>query len=372
MINMIPFNSFKKSQVLPIREQYYQGLIFQPGSFVTDGKQKYQILECGSNYVTVRDIDCNISKKFITAIQEIHTGKNKEMNEGLFLGFKPKTFTPEITEAFEKTIEEYKIGEFDDQIALIKAMKAIDEDRTSDAFNSLKRINQTHNHTYLKEVQEMAQKQVELATQIAEKFGGEFHYTPEHTISIVLESLVNINHDSAREAAQTVIELAEEAGIVIESIKKPNSVKAKIANQSKKYWDAQPIIEPKDNKIGNAKILKTVSEAVVLEPGADVTVKTKFGQTKPGKVVFNHGTAIEVKHGNGKVSFHPHSNVSAIERMETLGKTDADQTPEIGPESQDNAPGNLKSLTDKSVVNTPNLSIAQKLMNTAKLQDVNQ
>lgn len=339
MKNMIPFSKFKNLTVspLPLREQFYQGLIFTPGQFVSDGKSTFEILECGSNYVTVRDKDCNISKKFITTIQ---LTENKLDNDGLFKGYMPKTeFSSEVLASYSKTIRMYESGEVTDPIAIIRSIKALDEGRTSDAYASLKRIGQTQNHQYLKEVQEEMNEQIKVATQIAKSFGGEYIDSPSKTIEAVLESLIHIRHESARMAYKNVINLAEEVGIVFNSTKQ-------------------------------------ISESFI-QNGDDVVVSKKYS-TSYGKVLNNHGSVIEVKHNNGKVSFHPHATVkkadisnkpTAVQKTQlntiaTLGAKSASdpKTGVIGPVVQDNKPGSTP--TTKINVIKPSPAVLAQTKNT--------
>jgi hypothetical protein len=163
----------------------------------------------------------------------------------------------------------------------------------------LKRIGQTHNHYYLKEVQEEMNEQIKVATTIAQSFGGEYCESPSKTIETVLESLANIKHDSARAAYKKVVGLAEEVGIIFSTSK------------------------------------KNVSESFI-QNGDNVSVNKKYS-TSYGKVLNNHGSVIEVKHNNGKVSFHPPATVkkydvsskptpeqkTQLNTIATLGKKDA-------------------------------------------------
>jgi LysM repeat protein len=54
----------------------------------------------------------------------------------------------------------------------------------------------------------------------------------------------------------------DEAGAFSYGAKKPKagSLKAQMAAQSKKYWDSEPMIEPKDQKVGTAKVTKEAKD----------------------------------------------------------------------------------------------------------------
>jgi predicted transcriptional regulator len=375
---MIPFSKFKKiTSPLPLREQYIQGLIFTPGQIVTDGKEIFEILEQGPTYVTVRDNNGALSKKFITNIQ---LSESKLGNDGLFKGYKLKSnLSSQILESILKTVVAYKTGEVTDSIAVIRAIKALDEGRTSDAYASLKRIGQTHNHYYLKEVQEEMNEQIKVATTIAQSFGGEYCESPSKTIETVLESLIHIKHDSAKEAALKVIDLAEDAQIKINEkffSKAFKSVKrgiqgwggvqdkpSEIIKRNKSYSDSDTKKIAGEEEFEN-RYMKSVgpdhkpnphsprglqqrvldremkkrglTNESFIQNGDNVSVNKKYS-TSYGKVLNNHGSVIEVKHNNGKVSFHPPATVkkydvsskptpeqkTQLNTIATLGKKDA-------------------------------------------------
>jgi hypothetical protein len=64
--------------------------------------------------------------------------------------------------------------------------------------------------------------------------------------------------DSEEAGNYEVHDVMNEAGSFSYGKKKPKagSLKDQMAKQSKKYWDEQPVIEPKDQKVGNAKVTK--------------------------------------------------------------------------------------------------------------------
>ena len=71
-----------------------------------------------------------------------------------------------------------------------------------------------------------------------------------------------------------------EAGPFSYGAKKPRkgSLKHQMAQQSKKYWDQQPVVEPKDQMIGTARVVKDVKEESVLPPEA-IEIITKIAQS---------------------------------------------------------------------------------------------
>lgn len=79
----------------------------------------------------------------------------------------------------------------------------------------------------------------------------------------VAKEVAKKEHGHARITSGSVTPVKEEtevdeAGSFSYGKKKPKagSLKDQMAKQSKKYWDEQPVIEPKDQKVGNAKVTK--------------------------------------------------------------------------------------------------------------------
>lgn len=126
-----------KFSVDTIREQYFRKEIFNIGDFVTVNEDIFEILDRGSNYLTLVDSEGNTSKKWI---QECKTTSIISMDEAQLLediavGYAPKEITfkgyttknlhhsGDATKAFQATIERY--GKHD-PVAVLNALKATD------------------------------------------------------------------------------------------------------------------------------------------------------------------------------------------------------------------------------------------------------
>lgn len=126
-----------KFDVNTIREQYFRKEIFNIGDFVTVNEDIFEILDRGSNYVTVVDGEGNTSKKWI---QECKTTSIISMDEAQLLediavGYAPKEITfkgyttknlhhsGDAAKAFQATIERYGKA---DPVAVLNALKATD------------------------------------------------------------------------------------------------------------------------------------------------------------------------------------------------------------------------------------------------------
>ena len=119
-----------KFDVDTVREQYFRKEIFNIGDFVESKGITFEIVDRGSNYLTVVDSNGDISKKWI---QECVTVDS--IDEDIAVGYAPKEisfkgFTTknlhhsgDATKAFQSTIERY--GKHD-PVAVLNALKATD------------------------------------------------------------------------------------------------------------------------------------------------------------------------------------------------------------------------------------------------------
>lgn len=150
------YNNFK-TEISEVRENYFQGKIFQEGTIVEDSSGIYEIISRESNYVSVVDESGNISRKFISDIKE----SNKEFSQdGYFKCYQPSdTFleNTQIKEAFDNTIELYNKGIISDAFAILKSIKLVDDlvqnknIQFENLIYSLNKINQLEEHSYLME-----------------------------------------------------------------------------------------------------------------------------------------------------------------------------------------------------------------------------
>lgn len=112
-----------------LREKYFRGEIFKIGSTVKDDKGVYEVMDRGTNYITVINENGELSKKWLDSVKEVITDMNykteaKDKHQISYKGFTTSNFeiVPEI-----KPIIESIISAETDSVAVINALKSIDE-----------------------------------------------------------------------------------------------------------------------------------------------------------------------------------------------------------------------------------------------------
>ena len=115
-----------KFETNDLREKYHAGEIFNIGDKVTDGNNIYEILDRGSNYITVVNESGGTSKKLLDAVTPI-------IVEDIKPGYAPKqiTYKGYTTKNFDKSEDAAKafqdtIQRDGDPIAILNAIKATD------------------------------------------------------------------------------------------------------------------------------------------------------------------------------------------------------------------------------------------------------
>jgi nicotinic acid mononucleotide adenylyltransferase len=122
-------------QVTPARNAYYLGQTFLVGQVVREGTEYFEILDRGSNYVTVADAHGHLKRKFIDSlvvedIQMPYASPEDADTKMTFKGFHPSDSfmkNHDVVSAFEATISRYEEGKFGDSIAILRAMQNVDE-----------------------------------------------------------------------------------------------------------------------------------------------------------------------------------------------------------------------------------------------------
>ena len=140
-------------EVSKLRNAFYHGEIFNVGQIVSEGGNKFEILDRGSNYVTVCDNSGNISKKFIENLRVVD--ESMDYSENLFKGFKPTEkflSVPGLTESFKSTVEKYENGSITDAVAILRSLHCVQEALESQepdlskAVDSLSKIGELDTH----------------------------------------------------------------------------------------------------------------------------------------------------------------------------------------------------------------------------------
>ena len=109
-----------------IREKYYSGQIFNIGEKVTDGQNIFEIIDRGSNYITVVNESGATSKKWLDSVQPIVVEDVKPgyaPKQISYKGYTTKNFdrSEDAAKAFQDTI-----ARDGDPVAILNAIKATD------------------------------------------------------------------------------------------------------------------------------------------------------------------------------------------------------------------------------------------------------
>jgi len=142
-----------------IREQFVAGKIFNVGDRVQDENGSYEIMDRGTNYITVVNESGELSKKWIDKVTVAEAVTEDEIphnpNEFTFKGYTTTQFhkEPRAHRAFSITVAKHNNGEITDGVAILNAIKHTDaylsmidgkdHDKAQEALN---RIGEFENH----------------------------------------------------------------------------------------------------------------------------------------------------------------------------------------------------------------------------------
>ena len=116
-----------------LREQYLRGEVFLKGEFVQDEAGTYEIVDRGTNHLTVVNESGELLKKWIHMVHTVEV-----IAEDIPIGYAPKEITfkgyttknlhhsPDATKAFQATIERLNKGLVKDPVAVLNSLKATD------------------------------------------------------------------------------------------------------------------------------------------------------------------------------------------------------------------------------------------------------
>jgi len=126
-----PVKEQVKFETNELRELYFAGKIFNIGDKVSDGKNVFEIVDRGSNYLTVVDKLGDLSKKWLSDAQPIDIEEDirpgPTPTEISYKGYTTKNFhhSADAAKAFQDTIERATTHKHD-PIAVLNALKATD------------------------------------------------------------------------------------------------------------------------------------------------------------------------------------------------------------------------------------------------------
>ena len=135
-----PIKEQVKFEVDDLREKYFKGEIFQIGDLVESAGQQFEIMDRGSNYLTVVDEQGELHRKWIKDVQIVEIKNFKQFNEDIQPGYAPKEITykgyttknlhhsEDAAKAFQSTIDRAEKGLVpNDPVAILNAIKHTDE-----------------------------------------------------------------------------------------------------------------------------------------------------------------------------------------------------------------------------------------------------
>jgi hypothetical protein len=108
-----------------LRESYYRGEVFKVGQIVESNGHKYEILNRGSNYLTVVDSDGNTHRKWLhdVTLVEDYTVAD-EPTKFSYKNYTPKNLQhPQVLDAFHHLTKQEDL----DPVAILNALKATDD-----------------------------------------------------------------------------------------------------------------------------------------------------------------------------------------------------------------------------------------------------
>lgn len=117
-----------------LRESYFRGEIYKVGQFVESNGQRYEILDRGSNYLTVVDGNGSTHRKWITDVTLVEDynvphqdrpPEDFEASQISYKGYRTKHFDhdPDVFVAFHRTIQLPDV----DPVAVLNAIKVTDQ-----------------------------------------------------------------------------------------------------------------------------------------------------------------------------------------------------------------------------------------------------
>lgn len=344
MDQMLTFAQFKEKtaiSTLPLREKFYRGLVFNVGQIVEDANGVYEILDRGTNYVTVCNESGELSRKFPETLKE-SSHEPFPVTQECFKGYTPKHLTEDAKAAFGRVFAAYEGGTITDAIAVLKALKSVDSlfesfDQSSyeTAIASLTRIGALEDHQYLDSFRSNLDEgmksnqadKLKVAGIIADTLGASSSGTnPE----IIVNSALRVaKRNSALMRGESfkiitrMLELAQSVGIdydkkiittkIDESaehlIDKVRNAKTKALKKISKKIDNTICAEEKVH-VGELDSIRKRMTSESFRDGVPVKVTKEDGKEMYGMVHGVHGSVVAVKHGNNRVTYHHNHKVS--------------------------------------------------------------
>lgn len=308
-----------KFSINQLRDKYFKGEIFHVGDIVESNGDQFEIVDRGSNYVTVVK-EGKLSRKWIQDIKVIGSliKEDIQYDKISFKGFVPNTIQKkvEIVESFKKTLNDKTIT---DPLAVLNALKLTDsymkmnESATNEdlerwdseierARESLENINQFHIHesywnTYRQELNTMMDKKIEealtqktvrssdkikVARIIADMLGvekAESMSSPTQLINMGMRKVKNkVMRPEMLNVLSKMLKLADELDIKYDKNALPAKIRESVTiNTKSDYNGAKDILRYSDylklnalNKLGKGKNVKIKQDLDASEVGSQL------------------------------------------------------------------------------------------------------
>jgi hypothetical protein len=361
---MLSFKDLTDRKTLPLREQFIRGDVLNIGQLVEDHNGKYQILDRGTNYLICANDSGRIVKKFLLEVKSISEIAAVDTIT-CFKGYQSNIKDPIAEECFISLIDKYNSGDIVDSIAILKALKAYNEDNVESLKTSLTRLNELDNHLILKEAMSdniKSNDKLKVASVIADTLGVDSSgSSPEMMVNNALRNARKNSMMLRGESIKIImrmLELAKSVGIkydekliklpeVNEEIKGWKNAGSDIARMRKARGDEAKTVHlhrlKKDgSESGMHDARKSFSSqedaqrhhdnSRKLNPKSDirhnlyidgkqvstlkeskVIVTNETGKKMNGKVQAVHGPVQQIKYRNGKTGYYHQHNVSKLE-----------------------------------------------------------
>jgi len=308
-----------KFSIDQLRDKYFKGEIFHIGDIVESNGEQFEIVDRGSNYVTVVK-EGKLSRKWIKDIKVIGSLVKEDIqyDKISFKGFVPQTIQKKsrIVESFKKTLNDKTVA---DPFAVLNALKLTDsymkmnesasnedldrwDSEIERARESLENINQFHIHesywnTYRQELNAMMDKKIEealtqktvrssdkikVARIIADMLGvekAENMSSPTQLINMGMRKVKNkVMRPEMLNVLSKMLKLADELDIKYDKNALPAKLRESVTiNTKSDYNGAKDILRYSDylklnalNKLGKGKSVKIKQDLDASEVGSQL------------------------------------------------------------------------------------------------------
>lgn len=226
-----------------LRNRFYLNEIFRVGDWCSDSAGEYEILDRGTNYVTVVNEHGELHKKFIENLQLLEKTVEEENADfnGTFKGYSVSSEffqNDEIAKFLTSIVENYNSGKTQDGVAVLKTLKSLDEivqrknilENVEKLKQCLSRIGEVTNMKFEKLLKDLTEQLAEsddriknadklkVAVIISDTLGGDSSTSsnPETLVNLAIKSALRnpqMKRGASLEIIQRMLDLARQVGI---------------------------------------------------------------------------------------------------------------------------------------------------------------